>query len=206
MGSTWTWRMWPTELLPPAFPVLVFGPYIGVLAMVTIWIYAKWKFYSLICALGHLSCPGTQLKRFLLSWTPSTKTGFGTDHQHGTIIFLYFLTLAFPQVHDVQLVQWEDVRHVVLPRKSRASSDRRPQRAEPQADAWVCRQGLTICLCLCLCFCPCICTHEFCQKFYTTKFLGQRFYTLNNAEIATTFANDLPMILPEYWIKHFSIF
>ena len=36
------------------------------------------------------------------------------------------------------------------------------------------------------------------QKFYTTKFLGQRFYTLNNAEIATTFANDLPTILPEY--------
>ena len=81
MGSTWTWRMWPTELLLPASPVLVFGPYIGFLAIVTIWIYARWKFYSLICALSPLFCTGTQLKRCLLSWTPSTKTGFRNMEQ-----------------------------------------------------------------------------------------------------------------------------
>ena len=62
--------------------------------MVTIWISARWKFYSLIRAHSPLSCPGTQLKRCLLSWTPSTKTGVGID-QHGTIIvFLYVLTLS----------------------------------------------------------------------------------------------------------------
>ena len=81
----------------------------------------------------------------ILPRNPIEKVSAFLDAKHkdrfwkrGTIIFLYVLTLAFPQVHDVQLVQREDVRHVVLPRKSRASAHRRSQRAQSSADARVC--------------------------------------------------------------------